>query len=87
MAEIQVYDRPEELVEHLAPCEECGGMVSLDSLITVRLDDQREGTDEMTQMPEWKARELLDELGLPRPPVICTAHGGIGVIVTEALNG
>ena len=52
------------------PCEECGKMVDLDRLITVS-DVDTDGSEVHTTMSEFDARALLDELGIPRPPVLC----------------
>ena len=69
--------------EHLRPCEECGGMVDLSALITVSLQEA-DGSQVETQMPEYEARELLREAGLPEPPVMCDKHERIPIL-TEAL--
>ena len=71
------------MAEHEFPCEECGGMVDLSATITVSLEE-KDGSKVQTEMTEWEARNLLDELGLPRPPVICAAHER-REILTEAL--
>jgi len=56
-----------------APCEECGGLVRLDSLITVRVVEVN-GVESMQQMTEADARCLLNEMGIPSPPVMCDRH-------------
>ena len=69
---------------HFAPCDQCGNLVSLDYEITVSLNEP-DGSKVETRMEEWQARDLLDELGVPRPPVICAEHSDLGPITTERL--
>ena len=69
--------------EHEFPCDECGGLVSLESLIWVSYEDD-DGKLDRAQLPEWKARLLLDELCIPKPPVLCDKHERTE-IVTEAM--
>ena len=57
-----------------APCEVCGGMVRLDSLITVRIADVDGGNETEQLMTEADARQLLAEAGIPLPPVMCDRH-------------
>lgn len=64
------------------PCDDCGGMVDLTSIITVRVQEV-DGPDTVLNMTEAKARLLLDAAGVPRPPVMCDRHDDVGVIATE----
>ena len=57
-----------------APCEECGGMVDLSSPIKVQLIEVADQSEVFTTMPEAEARQLLAEVGLPPPPVLCDKH-------------
>ena len=68
--------------KHEFPCEQCGGMVDLEGLITVKLQEA-DGSVVQTQMPEWEARDLLYDGGLQPPPVICDAHERIAITVGE----
>ena len=56
-----------------APCDTCGKMVDLDSPITVVLQEP-DGSKCQTVMPEWEARDILHENGVPLPPVLCNNH-------------
>ncbi len=60
-------------------------MVSMDAVITVKIAEP-DGSEVETQMTEWEARDLLDELGLPLPPVLCENEER-REIVTEAVSG
>ena len=53
------------------PCEECGGMVDLSTEIKVTLKEEADGSEVFTMMPEYEARELLRQQGIPVPPVLC----------------
>ncbi len=64
------------------PCDDCGGMVDLTSIITVRVQEE-DGPDTVLDMTEAKARSLLDAAGVPQPPVLCDQHPEEGPINTE----
>ncbi len=68
--------------EQQRPCDTCGAMVDLSTQITVKIAEP-DGSEVETQMTEWEARELLDELGLPLPPVLCENEERVP-ITTEA---
>ena len=62
-----------EIPTATALCEECGGEVSLDGVITVSIVEM-DGSEVFTQMTEGAARVLLGTLGLPQPAVLCSQH-------------
>ena len=66
------------------PCDECGAMVDLGSIINVAMHN-KDGTITEQQMTEANARALLAQVGLPPPPVMCDQHDDPGPITTEAL--
>lgn len=66
------------------PCEECGGMVDLSREVVVSLYEPN-GSRVETRMSEYEARRLLDETGIPRPPVLCEREER-REIVTEAVG-
>ena len=55
------------------PCDDCGAMVDLTSIITVSIQNQ-DGTMSEEQMTEADARALLATVGVPPPPVMCERH-------------
>lgn len=73
-----------EAPESEFPCEECGRLVDLSTLVTVSMNES-DGSNVATRMSELEARALLDDLGIPRPPVLCNAHES-QEIVTEAVG-
>ncbi len=48
-------------------------MVDMENLIWVHLVEP-DGSEVEQQMTEGAARDLLHELGIPTPPVLCEAH-------------
>ena len=64
------------------PCDDCGAMVDLSSMINVAIEN-RDGTISETEMTEADARALLDIVGIPPPPVMCNQHDDAGPITTE----
>lgn len=64
------------------PCDDCGAMVDLTSVITVRIVE-KDGTEASREMSEANARAILGTLGIPPPPVLCCQHDP-GEITTEA---
>ena len=66
------------------PCDDCGEMVDLTSIITVSIQTA-DGTMETKDMTEGDARALLATVGVPPPPVMCNRHDDVGPISTEAL--
>lgn len=73
----------------LFPCEECGRMVDLSGMVTVKLEDvlpDGTHTDPVeTRMTEGEARKLLTDLGVPQPPVLCELEERIP-ITTESTH-
>ena len=61
-----------------APCAECGGMVKLTSEITVTRA-AADGSETTERMTEANARQLLAEVGIPPPPVLCDRHGEVEI--------
>ena len=55
------------------PCTDCGAMVDLTGIITVRTIET-DGSEREQQMTEANARVLLANVGLPPPPVLCDKH-------------
>lgn len=72
---------PEGITEF--PCDDCGATVDLTGVITVKIREANGDESEM-DMTEAKARELLCQVGLMPPPVMCDRHERIE-ITTEAL--
>ncbi len=70
--------------DYRRPCDECGGLVDLSALITVAIKEE-DGSRVETQMTEWEARDLLTEMGIPQPPVMCDKHERYA-ISTEAVR-
>lgn len=64
------------------PCDECGAMVDLTSMITVSIVE-KDGAESTAEMSEAKARALLGTLDIPPPPVLCCQHDP-GEIITVA---
>ena len=56
------------------PCDECGGIVDLTTIITVRTFDMQKGAETEERMTEAAARNLLRQAGLTPPPVLCEKH-------------
>lgn len=56
-----------------AACEECGGAVDLSSQITVCIVAM-DGSEAESHMTEANARQLLLEMGVLPPPVMCVRH-------------
>ena len=52
-------------------CEDCGDTVDLSAEITVQIVNVPEAAERMT---EANARQLLAELGVAPPPVMCERH-------------
>ena len=77
------------------PCDDCGAMVDLTSIILVTMIEDGEGEHcecgdppqrhAHQPMTEADARALLHTVGLPPPPVMCDQHDDPGPITTEAL--
>ena len=65
------------------PCDECGGLVDLSAEITVKITHP-DGSETEECMTEANARQLLAEVGVPPPPVMCDQHGAFESY-TEAL--
>ena len=70
------FEQPTEF-----PCDDCGGMVDLTSVIAVEIQNM-DGTMERQEMTEANARALLATVGVPPPPVLCDAHPEEGPITT-----
>ena len=67
------------------PCEECGGLVDLTSVITVQIVNVDGTQEEDRQMTEADARQLLAEAGIQPPPVMCDKHERF-MVTTEKLR-
>ena len=65
------------------PCEECGGMVDLSTPIKVQLIEVADQSEVFTTMPEAEARQLLAEVGLLPPPVLCDQHERFEYVATR----
>ena len=78
--EEQPEEQNETEADHSFPCDECGSMVDLSAMIKVS------DGNAWTLMSEFDARALLDELGIPRPPVRCKDHTDLGDVTTEAFR-
>ena len=63
------YEGPTEF-----PCDECGGIVDLTTIITVRTFDMKDGVETVEKMTEAAARNLLRLADIPPPPVLCEKH-------------
>ena len=51
-------------------CEDCGGMVDLSAEITVQIS----GSESERRLTEANARQLLQEVGIAPPPIMCERH-------------
>lgn len=71
----------------VAPCEECGGLVALTRILTVRTLDVDSGVETEEEMTEANARQLLAVAGIPPPPVMCDRHDERFAITTEVKRG
>ncbi len=67
------------------PCDQCGGLVDLSQMISVAIQEE-DGSRVETQMMEWEARDLLVEMGIPQPPVMCDKHERVP-ITTGVVSG
>ena len=56
-----------------APCRDCGGMVNLESEITVNIV-AADGSESESKMAEADARALVTQVGIAPPPVLCDQH-------------
>ena len=50
----------------------------MDGLLTVRLQEP-DGNFIDQEMTEWEARNLLADLDIPQPPVMCSSHERIEI--------
>lgn len=55
------------------PCDDCGAMVDLTSIISV-VRVEEDGSETQEWMSEADARALLATMEIPPPPVLCDRH-------------
>lgn len=59
-----------------SPCRDCGVLVDLNSIITVKVINE-DGMETETEMTEANARVLIAQAGIDPPPVVCFKHDEI----------